>query len=152
LLAERISLVLLVLSYFMSAMDLGDTLDLQIYYSASQASQYILGLSSEKMNIYFRHELLDLLFLSAYTALFYFGIALSFPSKNFLKWSALMPGLFDLLETLGILIALRIGPQYFIVSWLGIATLLKWVTASVFIVILLMRIVWMVALRIRATI
>ena len=117
----------------MQSMGLRGILDARLYYSANDAAVYLSGLSPEQAATYFRHELLDLLFLSSYSLFF----VTLLPKR---KWVGVIPGIFDLLETGGILVALKVGPRPEIVSWLGWATLLKWTTGSYVVAVLLLQI------------
>jgi hypothetical protein len=110
----------------MSAMHFSDSLDLRIFYTETNATIYLSSLTPERSALYFRHELLDLLFLILYTALSVFGLEAAFPTRLHLKWLGLVPGSFDFIETIGILVSLKIGLKSYILSWLGIVTFLKW--------------------------
>lgn len=135
--------VLIILYNRMSAMGLGsDILDMRFFYTSQEAAHYFLNLSPEKAQSYFSHELTDLAFLTSYTALSFFGVEIFFSKKSNLKWLALIPGLFDLCETCGILVTLKMGPPFNAISWLGIATLLKWTTGAVFFILFFGRAIW----------
>lgn len=136
-------LALVGLYFMMSAMGLGnDILDMRIYYTSEDAAKYLLNLSLEKANLYFDHELFDLLFLTSYSALFFFSFEGLFPHASSLKWITVLPGLFDLFETTGILVALSFGPKSLTMCWLGIFTLLKWLSGLVVVLVLLSRTVY----------
>jgi hypothetical protein len=61
-------IALIVLYYFMSAMGIQDILDMHFYYSPAEATRFFTGLTEAQANLYLRHELLDLLFLSSLCA------------------------------------------------------------------------------------
>jgi len=128
-----------ILFAIMYSMGIRDALDMRLYYTPAEAAQYLSSLSPARASLYFCHELFDLLFLSTYTALLYFALEFVWGSSSPFKFLGLLPGFFDLFETVGILIALQVGPSPFIVSWLGIATFLKWITSAGVILLLVGR-------------
>jgi hypothetical protein len=120
-------------------MGLHDILDSRLYYSAEEASLFFRSLSPSQMDRYFKHELLDLLFLTSYTLLDITLLARLFPEQPRLRYLGLVPGFFDALETLGILAVLTGAPISRIVPWLGIATCLKWITGAGIALMILVR-------------
>jgi hypothetical protein len=101
---------------------------MRFFYTGTDAFQYLTNLSSARSTLYFHHELLDLLFLSGYTALFVFGLEAVFPENLRLKWLGLIPGLFDFVETAGILLSIKRELSPGALSYLGYATAIKWTT------------------------
>lgn len=113
-----------------------NSLDARFFYSAEEAWTFLNGLSHSQVNVYFRNELIDLLLIGSYTYLFFLLAQRLFPSER-LRWYTLVPGLFDLLETLAVIYLLTYPPGAFHLGWLGIATLLKWSTGGVIVLMLL---------------
>jgi hypothetical protein len=127
----RILLVLIVvLDVAMMTLGPRATLDMKLYYTGEQARSLLSSFDAHEGNTYFINELFDLVFISAYSSLFFFGLRKAFPKSRIAGPIALVPGFFDVIETSFILYALRTqGPHPFF-DWLGVATFLKWTTGS----------------------
>ena len=108
-----------------------DSLDAHFYYTSEYAQIFLTQQSAEEANAYFINELIDLSFLATYSALFFLLFRRYGGSKR--SWLAFIPGIFDLIETVTILSLLR-GWATVVPWWLGFATALKWVTATLAIV------------------
>jgi len=125
-----------------SLMTMRELLDARFYYSATEASGFFAALSPAKAHLYLKHQLLDLLFLSSYSVLSFSVVEVLFPKSLRMKIFAIVPGVFDLIET-GSIIAILLGaPTTIFAGWLGFATLLKWVTGCLLIFIILSRMIW----------
>jgi len=113
-----------------------NSLDVRFYYTAQQADDFLRSLSPLESQRYLRTELLDLIFLSSYSVLLAFSMRRLYPSKIFLAWYAIIPGVFDLAETMTIILLLAKWISY-PPPWLGLATCLKWtIGASVIALVL----------------
>jgi|GEM_PF-3653894 len=122
-----------------SLMSASDILDARFYYSAREATGFFAALEPPQNKIYLEHELLDLVFLSSYTALFGTLAKRVFPNSSSLQFFAFAPGLFDLIET-GSIMAILLGssPGIF-VGWLGVVTCCKWIAGSLFAIAIFVR-------------
>ncbi len=104
-----------------------DELDIKFFYTSVQANNFLQGLSASQAGAYLLNEIMDLLFLSTYSLLFFF-LARRFYFRK--TWMALVPGFFDLIETTTI-IFLLINRSWAPPHWLGYATSLKWTTGII---------------------
>ncbi len=97
------------------------SLDVRFYYSAAEARTFLAGLSPSQAHTYLLHEWWDLLFLTAYSWLF----------VRLLRtpW-AVVPGVFDLIETT-IIIAVLSGISSAPIAPLGAITALKWSSLTI---------------------
>ncbi len=109
------------------------SLDTRLFYSASEAKSYLLSLSSVQRSNYFLNELIDLNLILSYTGL------MIIVGTRLKIWTALfyMTGLFDLIETLGIILYLKDLVSIEFIKYFGTVTFLKWLGALVFFLMLL---------------
>lgn len=119
--------LLVFVGLMMHFLDPHDVLDIRFFYTSSQANNYLRGLNDFKARSYLFKETLDLLFFTTYSLLF-FLLARRFYFRK--AWLALLPGLFDLIETTTIIFLLINRTQESPV-WLGYATCLKWTSGFV---------------------
>lgn len=135
-------LVLAILMFKMMSLSFGlgfHSLDTRFYYSAAEATRYFSELSPAQHDGYVLHEIYDLVFMIAYSALFFFLLEEAYPKRPSVKWVGLVPYVFDFAETSGILICLKFGVKPFIASALGVMTALKWISVLAILLILLGR-------------
>ncbi len=116
------------------------TLDTHLYYSGDQARAFLAEFSPLETRVYIINECFDLVFLSLYTALFYFGFKKAFPKSRY-AFIALIPGALDLIETVLILYALNFGAAQTYFDWLGTVTFLKWSLGATLLLILAARLI-----------
>lgn len=102
-----------------------DSLDAKFFYTGEQARNLFANFSLEDKEAYFLNEIFDLFLIFSYSFLF-----LTLKRHLF----ALVPGFFDLVETLTVLYALKYGEPFNVFSFLGVMTALKWSTGALFIV------------------
>jgi hypothetical protein len=119
--------VLLILS--MRLFDVTESLDVKMYYTGDQARAFLQNMNAENRNAYFVNELIDLLFICAYTASLWIGLRWVYPKDKIMWPLAFAPAAFDLLETLHIIYALKIEGPHLFFDWLGVVTFLKWLLA-----------------------
>ena len=110
-----------------------ETLDAKFYYSSAEAKFFFQNLNQDEIRSYLRNELFDIGFIFIYSALFFTLFKRHCPVYSRFSFFALMPGAFDLLETITI-IAVLIGILEEPPAWLGVATCLKWATGAIFII------------------
>jgi hypothetical protein len=107
------------------------SLDVKLYYSGDQARGLLQSFDGIELQKYFINEIFDLILIFAYSCAFFVGIQRAFPNYKNLALLGLIPGAFDLFETIAIIYALRTsGPNNFF-DWLGVVTFLKWITGVV---------------------
>ena len=106
------------------------SLDMKFYYSADEARRFLYGLSASEAANYLRNEWVDLGFLSTYSALFFVLARRFYPSKPILHFWAIVPGLFDLIETVTIIWLLLYWKAVAPPAWLGVMTCLKWLSGA----------------------
>ncbi len=99
-------------------------LDTRLYYSGAEAREFLNQLNSSDYLTYQMISALDLIFLGAYTLIICLFLRIWFSEKAMLF--GLIPGVFDFLETSGILYALTTTPQQQYFDYLGAVTFLKW--------------------------
>lgn len=99
-------------------------LDSRFYYSPDTAIDFIQGLSDDESRRYLISEILDLFFILAYSNTLVFF----FKKFGLSKGAALVPGVLDFLETVLIVLCLSgyLSPAR--VPFLGLLTLLKWIS------------------------
>ena len=105
-------------------------LDTKLYYTVTQAESFFRSLEASQWQAYLLNEVLDLVFLSNYSLLF-FLLARKFYLKK--TWFAFIPGVFDLIENSTIILLLiyrHSSPP----SWLGYVTCMKWLTGAVVVI------------------
>ncbi len=84
LLSRKIHITLIclfVIGFLMSLVGIPGSLDAQLIYSESFAKQFFESLTPQEIKRYHNNELLDLLFILTYTALFYQLLAKVKPGK-----------------------------------------------------------------------
>jgi hypothetical protein len=107
-------------------MGANDILDTKIFYTSNESSDFFKGLSAAGVAKYKRIALVDLLlFIPTYTTLLYL-FSKRFLPKRFV-YASFVPGLFDIVETLAVLLFLSSVISEF-PPWMGYITLLKWVS------------------------
>lgn len=113
-------------------LNLRNTLDTHLFYSADFFIEFFNRLDADLRGRYLQQESLDLLFMLLYTVFFYLHLSWLF-GRRAVRWLALLPVVFDFTETVLIILCLtgRVDPAT--VSWLGVATFLKWL--AVFLVL-----------------
>lgn len=106
-----------------------ESLDTKLFYSAEFSKNFFTSLAEEQWRAYLFHELIDLfLFLPAYTCLTFLILKKLFVDAQAVWLTALIPGLFDLIETTCIIAYLAKYIAEF-PSWMGYITFAKWATA-----------------------
>jgi hypothetical protein len=108
------------------------SLDIKFYYSGAEARALIQNLHAFELKYYFRNELIDLIFIFTYTSALWIGLRRIFPNNKATATLALLPGFFDLIETIAIIYAVKRpgGPHDFF-DWLGVVTSLKWIFVAI---------------------
>ena len=115
-----------------------DSLDTKLFYSAEFSQNFFNSLSEEQWRAYLFHELIDLFFfLPAYTCLTFLILKKLFVDTQAVWQAALMPGLFDLVETTCITAHLAKYLAEF-PSWMGYITFAKWGT-GIFVLMLILN-------------
>ena len=117
-----------------------NSLDAKIYYTGEEAREFLKGLGDGQSDSYFINELLDLLFIFLYSTLAFISARRIFKTLAFAPWFALVPGVFDLIETSTILFILKVGDTLLALDNLGLVTFLKWATGVVLVVLALVKI------------
>ena len=115
------------------------SLDSQIYYSGEEARVYLKGLTDGQSFSYFVNQFWDLLFIFLYSALGYFSVKKLFSTIKMAPWLALIPGVFDLIETTSILFILKLGDAINALDALGVVTLLKWCSGGLLAVLIILK-------------
>jgi hypothetical protein len=123
--------LLVALGGVMLCLGLHDSLDAHFYYSATEADTYFSSLSPRLRHLYLKTELIDLAFLTTYSWIFW-TLAGRYFSRSY-RWMAFVPGIFDLIETSSIILILSGWPVENFSAWLGVATMIKWTTGTVFV-------------------
>src|SRR5262249_16598807 len=101
------------------------SLDARLYYDQMEAWSFFQTLSPEDTTRYFWNELADLVLIGVYSTAFYLALErLGGWKKPYLK-IALIPGIFDFIETTWILMILKTGQIAEPMLWLGWVTCLK---------------------------
>lgn len=133
-----LSVLLLSLWLLMLMNGPSQTLDNKFFYDGLEASNFFQGLSDEVQRIYFRKELIDLVYMLVYGILF----AMSLRKLNF-RWPqvGLIPLLFDSVETNSILILLTTKAFTIDLAWLGWVTLFKWLSAIAVVVLIILLLI-----------
>lgn len=116
------ALAVIILSTAMTILGPRESLDAKFYYTGEQAHALLLSFTAEEAEKYFRNEIIDLLFIVAYTSLLF--MALKKRAPNFI-WLAFPAGFFDLIETSSILYCLKASPVF--LNQLGFVTAFKWI-------------------------
>lgn len=112
-------------------------LDARFHYSGDDALAFLNGLGEVGRRAYSTHQWVDLAFIASYTTFLYAAVErFSVRRPLALRVTAFLPGAFDLIETVGILVLLatfeRPGVQAFaLASLVGTATTLKWCSFGV---------------------
>ena len=75
-------------------------------------------------------------YIISYSLLFFLGLKKIFPNQKVVVVLALLPGLFDLIETSFIIYSLKTDGTHQFFNWLGVATFLKWATGGFVLVVL----------------
>lgn len=106
------------------------SLDMRPYYSFQEASNYFNHLSVEMSYAYLIKEFLDLGLIALYSGLFKRGVRkFIFPNPPKL-FIFLIPGFFDLIETVSIILILKNLISHSILGILGVISLLKWTSGA----------------------
>jgi len=113
----------------MSRLSPPGNLDVRLFYSNLDGNFFLRGLAPEALNNYRFTEYLDLFFIFNYTQAMLLTLRRRRPES--LIWLiALVPGVFDLVETGTIIAALHRNPPFLPVPNLGMFTCLKWVSIA----------------------
>lgn len=124
----------------MRVLGVSESLDARLYYTFNEGFQFLKSLNSNLSFKYLIIEILDLGLICIYSGLFKRGV------RNFIFHQypklliALIPGLFDGIETLSVILLLNGIFSYSVLNWLGIVTFLKW--TSGFILFLMITYYW----------
>lgn len=113
-----------------------DALDIRLYYTGEQARALLASFDEAQIHRYFVNECIDLAFIMTYSALLFVCMQKYWRRYRVL---AFLPGFFDLIETVSILIALSTPGQHDFFDWLGVATFLKWTTGAALVVAILLQ-------------
>lgn len=113
-----------------------EVLDIHLYYTGDQARTFFANLSAEQIQSYIITALLDLCFIAFYTAALVRSLRISFDHR--FSFLGLAPGIFDLIETIGILRALWTSEFASYFDFLGVITFLKWISGFSLLVILIL--------------
>jgi len=112
------------------------SLDTRFYYSLGEGMKFLNGLSLTEIQNYLITEIADLFFIINYTGLmFIIGRKMKI---YFLL--AFLPGIFDLIETTSIILFLTGSFSSSQINGLGVVTLLKWLCAALFNLLLIYKI------------
>lgn len=122
--------ILATLLGIMMSLQVYGSLDGRLYYSAQEARDLFVLMTSPERQAYFKTEIVDLFFILTYTAIFIVTFGKLFPRNLFFLYLAIIPGLCDLIETSVILYALKYSEPLYAFDWLGIFTWLKWVIGA----------------------
>ena len=131
--------LIVVLGLVMRMIGPPDCLDLKLYYSGEQARALINSFSESDLRVYFLQEILDLVFLTSYTAFFILMLRRLYPTKIWLLIFPLIVGLSDLVETTVTLLVLKFSNLNVWFDWLGPFTFVKWALGSIVALIILTR-------------
>jgi|GEM_PF-4469795 len=147
---EQKALLGLMLLFLLGIIILGPqqtTLDAKLYYTGDEARALLQGMGDATLHRYFIGELIDLCFLSTYTAALIVALHKVLKNKAIATILGAVPGLFDLIETSTILYVLKHPEVQSVFDWLGVVTFLKWTIGMVALVILILRGVRKVSLK-----
>jgi hypothetical protein len=109
-----------------------ESLDIRFYYSADEAKSFFQNLSPSETRAYLQNEFFDVGFFVTYSFLLFCWfqrVYRAYPRHSFI---ALIPGMFDLVET-SVIIAVLVGLIKEPPTWLGMTTCLKWTTGAFFV-------------------
>lgn len=127
--------LLLMIIIINSEMTNSTLLEMRFYYSGAEARDHLSQLSPHDSDTYRTLAGIDLFFIAAYTVATCYFIKIYF-SGAFL-WLGIIPGFIDLIETVGILFALRTQPLQNYFDFLGLVTAAKWtIVVLLFLVII----------------
>lgn len=108
-----------------------ETLDQKAWYASDSVYAFLDHMGSRQRDRYAQTELLDLCLIASYTTAARLSLARLFDSGHRARHIAMIPGCFDLLETVGVWIILQNFPNH--LPWLAraisIATPCKWIGA-----------------------
>lgn len=107
------------------------SLDARFYYDYIEASAYMSQLSVELSYKYLIKEFFDLGLICLYSALFKRGVRHFLFSSFPLLFISLIPGFFDLIETISVILILKQIVSYDVLNYLGLVTLLKWSSGTI---------------------
>lgn len=107
-----------------------DSLDSKFFYTSDEAAEFLTSLSAQQLKVYFWTEYVDLIFIVGYSLWFFKRSQALFPQNGKLQIAAFVPGIFDAIETVTILILLSMPVFVYVPNWLGFVTALKWVTGT----------------------
>lgn len=128
-------ITLALIGFSMHSLGLEQTLDRMQFYTADEASLLLNSLSESGVRDYLKNEILDLFFLATYSTLFFNLIRRYFEKINWLHWCALVPGIFDVVET-STIIRLLTGNLLQPPTWLGYVTCLKWIGVTIMVLLI----------------
>jgi hypothetical protein len=120
------------------------SLDTKLYYSGNEARALLENLGEAGRRSYFLNEWIDLAFIATYTCAFVLGLRRVWPGRRWSTILAIAPGVFDYIETISVLLILRLAIPLSWLDWLGTITLIKWLIGTVAVIFWIMG-----ALRIR---
>lgn len=130
--------VVVIFALILSKLEAQQILDVRFYYTEIEFQKFFQTLSSKEN---FRYKLVaffDLGFLISYTILFYLSLKRLTYKKPLIKFFAIVPGLFDFIETSSILAVLTEVVSVKNLSWIGYFTLLKWISIVLILTLILL--------------
>jgi hypothetical protein len=108
-----------------------ETLDKKLYYTGAEARLLLDLMGPQLRSIYQLTEILDLCFTLSYSVFYFQCFSKLFGANSLIRFSGLVTGILDLLETGTILFILRSESNYQILDWLGSVTLMKWISTLI---------------------
>jgi hypothetical protein len=137
-------LLIIIIDFYMiylMTQGLTETLDQKLYYSGDDARALWLSFSNWHLQTYFANEIADLFLIASYSSLFYITLRKVSKSPEYLL-VALIPGFFDLIETLSVMLILKFPEYGQILNWLGTVTLFKWNSGAFAVLLILYHFAW----------
>lgn len=124
-----ISLIVLI-DVLMMRWGSAQSLDVMLYYTGEEARTLLASFSELQLKAYFVNELFDLVLILTYTATLRLAFARLYPHWNWtarLLWALAAA---DLIETLTVIMILKLSVSQSALDWLGVFTFFKWIFAT----------------------
>jgi hypothetical protein len=114
-----------------------ENLDTMLYYSYDQAIELFDGYTDQDKLDYLLNESIDMVYIFTYSYILVFFMSLLGRFKGKSQLLVLLPGACDFIETATIISVLFVGQPLSFFTWLGTVTFLKWISAGIIVLLLL---------------
>lgn len=112
----------------MSQIGPAESLDAKFYYGFKEASDFMDSLSPKDIEEYLLNEFIDLGLIFFYSSFLYVAFSRLYHSAFIgIKYLALLPAIFDFIETKSIILILNQNIDPAVLNWLGFVTAAKWI-------------------------